>query len=107
MLFAGDTDVLDLTCTEQQVRPHFANRKDEAVLDLDADGERKPLGLAQTAVCVEIIGLPANVGANDEGPRTARDFAQKVVVETQLSSSSQSSLRSTGVAGWIVDTACL
>ena len=42
-----------------------------------------------------------------EGSRAARDFAQQVVVEAQFSSPSQSSDRSTAVAGWIVETACL
>ena len=107
VLFAGNPDVFDLACPEQEVRPNLTHRKNEAVLDLDTDGERQPLGLAQTAFGVEVIAFSPNIGANDKGPRTARNLAEEIVVEAQLSSSSQSSVRSTGVAGWMVETACL
>jgi hypothetical protein len=50
---------------------------------------------------------PAHIGAYYERARTARHFAHQVVVETQSSSPSNSPERSTAVAGWIVETACL
>ena len=107
VLLTRYTDVFNLARTEQQIRTHFADRQYEAVLDYDANGECKPFGLAQTIVRIEVIRDPADIGADDERPRPARYFAEKIVVETQLSSSSQSSDRSTGVAGWMVETACL
>ena len=107
VLFAGDADVIDLTGAEQQVRAHFANGQHKALGDDHADRQSQPLGFCKPRLRVEVIGHPANVRAHHKRPCTARDLAHQVVIETQLSSSSQSSVRSTGVAGWIVDTACL
>ena len=64
---------------------------DEAALE--AGEEQEPVWLVQQA--------------NDQRAGAPRHFARCRVVQTQLSSPSQSSLRSTEFAGWIVDTACL
>jgi hypothetical protein len=58
------------------------------------------------------MGRPvaADVGANDEGPRTAGDLAFDLVITEYQGvspSSSKSPDRSTWLAGWMVDTACL
>ena len=106
MLIAGNANVLHLPRPEEEVWSDFTYRQDEAVFDFEANGQREAFGLLQTAFGVEIVAYPANVRANDQRPRTARNLT-KIVVETQLSSSSQSSVKSTWVAGWIVDTACL
>ena len=107
VLFAGDADVFHLPRTEQEVRLHIADRQDEAVGNDDTDRHRKPLRFLKPAFGVKIVTHDPDIRADDKGPRTARDLAHQIVIETQCSSSSQSSLRSTGVAGWIVDTACL
>ena len=92
---------------EQQVRAHFANGQHKALGDDHADRQSKPLGFCKPRLRVEVIGHPADVRAHHERPCTASDLAHQIIVEAQLSSSSHSSVRSTGVAGWIVDTACL
>lgn len=48
-----------------------------------------------------------DIGAQNQRACTARDFAQQIVIETQSSSPSQSSVKSTADAGWMVETACL
>ena len=107
VLLAGDADIVDLPRPEQQVRAHFAHRQHEAVGNGNADRQRQPLGFGKPRLRVEIIGHPADVRAHHQCPRPARNLAHQVIVEAQFSSSSHSSVRSTGVAGWMVDTACL
>src|SRR5690606_20350742 len=111
LLLAGYRDPLDLPFAEQRAGPHRANRNDRGIRYDDPDGEREALGLLEP--CLGILGaaLAANIGANHQCPRAARNAALYVVVERQASSpsssSSRSAVRSTGAAGWIVETACL
>ena len=107
VLLAGDADIVDLARAEQEVWPHFAHGEDEALRNHDTDGEGESLRLGEARLGIEVVGDPADIRAYDERPRTAGHFTHQIIVETQLSSSSQSSVRSTGVAGWMVDTACL
>jgi hypothetical protein len=54
--------------------------------------------------------LPSHVRAHHERPRAVDHPALDGVIDDQApspSSSSNSLARSTGVAGWMVDTACL
>ena len=107
VLLAGNPDVVDLACAEQQVRSYIAHWQHEAIGDDHADCQCEPFRFGQARLRIEIIGHPADVRTHDERPGTASDLAHQIIVEAQLSSSSHSSVRSTGVAGWIVETACL
>src|SRR5690606_11031098 len=107
VLLTGDRDILDLPRPEERARPYLAHGQDEGFGDDDPDREREPTCLGEARLGIEIVMLPAYVRAHDKGPRTAGHLTEKVVVEAQSSSPSQSSLRSTGVAGWIVEIACL
>ena len=102
-------DALDLAFAEQRRRAHLAQRQHEGVGDDEADRQGKPLRLLEPRFGLDTVACAADVRANHQGARTARDFAY-VVIDAQAaspSSSSQSLVRSTGAAGWIVDTACL
>ena len=103
----NDPDVVDLACAEQQVRSYIAHWQHEAIGDDHADCQCEPFRFGQARLRIEIIGHPADIRTHDERPGTASDLAHQIIVEAQLSSSSHSSVRSTGVAGWIVETACL
>ena len=50
---------------------------------------------------IQIVGHPTDVRAHHECPRSAGYLSHQIIVETQESSSSHSSVRSTAVAGWI------
>lgn len=99
LLFARDANVFDLSGAEEKVRPDFANLQNEAIGYDNANRQREAFRLRQARLGIEVVSNPADIRADDEGPRSARNLAQQIVIETQLSSSSQSSVRSTGVVG--------
>ena len=111
--FAIAGDALHLPFPEQGIGPHVAHRDDETVSHHDADGEGKTLRLLQTGGGILVAPLGADIRAHDKRPRTAGHFAFDIVIYYQsLSPSSplsprSSSVRSTGLSGWIVETACL
>ena len=68
------------------------------------DCECKPVGLGKPFTGIEVIGEAANIGAENERPRTAGYLVLQIGIKTQSSipsrsSSSGASLRSTGLAG--------
>ena len=106
---AGHGDVLDLPFTEQGAGPRLADRNGEGFRHHDPDRQGQATGLLQTRVDIHRRPLPHR-RIDDDGPGAARNLSLEVVVIDQSSSSSSSSsppVRSTGVTGWIVDTACL
>ena len=107
VLLAFGGDILDLTGSEQRVRLHVAHWQDDAFRNHDTDRQRQALRFFEARFRVEIAGLVANVRHHDERAGSARHFAHQVIIEAQSASSSSSSVRSTEVAGWIVETACL
>lgn len=98
-LFAPNGYAVDLTGTEQRAWLAVADRQDERIGNDYADRQRQPARFFQPRLRFEIVACSANIRANDYRPRTARNFAKQVVIEAQSSSPSQSSLKSTCVAG--------
>ena len=102
---------MDLPFPEQGVRAHITNGNGKGFSDHNADSESETLCLLQPRVRVVIPAVRLDIGTHDKRPRTAGNFAFNIVVNYQSlspsSSSRSSSVRSTGLSGWIVDTACL
>ena len=107
VLLAQGCDIRHLARAEQRVRTHIAHGNNRAFSDFDTDREGESYCLLKPLRGIEVIGLLADIRAHDKGARTARYLVHQMVVEAQSSSPSQSPDRSSGVAGWIVDTACL
>ena len=87
-LLAGGRDPLDLAFAEQRAGPNGAYRNDRCLGHHDPDGKRETLGLLEARLGILGAALAADVGANDQRPRAARDAAFDVVVERQPSSPS-------------------
>ena len=115
MQIAGDGDILDLPLAKQRRRPRLTDGHGKGIGNDQTDRGGKPLGLFKARFGVDAAVLAAQFRAHDEGPRTAGDLALcflsvRSVNEGQASppsSPSHSPVRSTGVTGWIVETACL
>ena len=78
----------------------------------NSDRERQPFSFGKPLGRVKIIAQRSDVRAQHQGPRTAGYLVLEIAVEAQSSApksspSSASTLRSTGLAGWMVETACL
>ena len=109
-LLAFGGDALDLALAEQGPRADVTNGKHEGLGDHYADRLRQTLGLFEPSVRILRLAPRSDVGTDDQRSRAAGDFAFDVVAGCQAlspSSSSRSVVRSTGAAGWIVETACL
>ena len=110
-LLAFGGDAFDLAFAEQGASAHIAHRHDERFGNDDPDCEREALGLLKPRFGIlGLLAAPADVGADDEGPRATGYLAFELVVDNQgasPSSPSKSVVRSTGAAGWMVETACL
>ena len=110
--FAIGGDAFDLTLAEQGGWAHRADRQDVGFGDDEADRQRQPPRLFYSGLRVLLVPSAPDIRAHDQGPRAAGALAD-FLVEAQadsppeLSSSSHSVVRSTGTAGWMVDTACL
>jgi hypothetical protein len=108
LLLALGGDPLDLAFAEQRAGPDGANGQDEGFRDVDADGQGEPLRLFEARLRIGRLAAPADIGADDDSPRAAGYAAFDFVAGGQAASPSSSSMvRSTGAAGWMVDTACL
>ena len=106
---AGHGDVVDLALAEQGAGPRLADRDGEGFHHHDPDCQSQAPRLFKPAFGIHGDALPHR-RIDDDGPRPAGNLTLEVVVVDQSASSSSSSsppVRSTGVTGWIVDTACL
>jgi hypothetical protein len=109
MLLAGNRNVIDLARAEQRRRSRFAQLNDECIGNYKADCGCEALRLLEPSSRV-LLCPASDMRTDDEGARAARNFGVAVVEEVcgyAAQSSSLSPWRSTGVAGWIVETACL
>src|SRR5690606_28833945 len=109
-LLAREADPFDLPFPEQCTRTDRADRQDERLGHNDTDRQSETLGFFEPGLGVVGSPLSANVGTDHDGACAPCDFAFDLVVRSQSpspSSSPISAVRSTGAAGWIVETACL
>lgn len=112
-LVDGHADTFDLPLAEQRGRPNSADRQDEGIDHIEANGVGKALPFLKTRLGIFAkAAFLADIGQYDEGTRAARDLALQVFgittkFESAQDSPSHSPERSTCPAGWIVETACL
>jgi hypothetical protein len=108
VLIARGSDIRDLAFAEQRCRPRFADWDGKRVDHHQPDGKGQPARFFQPCGGVARCAPPTELRIDDQRARAARDVAGGVVPEVQLCSpSSLSPIRSTGVSGWMVETACL
>ena len=107
---AGDVDVLDLPFAKQGAGPCLADRDDHRIGNDQTNCQGQTLRFFKTGLRIGTAMPTAEGGAHDNGPRTAGYVFAIVLQKAQASSSSSPShspVRSTGVTGWMVETACL
>ncbi len=111
VLLAPHRDILHLTGAEQRVGLHLADREDRRMPNHHANCECQTFGLGEPFGRIEIIAQRADVRTQHQRPRTAGHLFLKIAIKAQSSipssPSSSPTLRSTGPAGWMVETACL
>ena len=110
MQFARGGDILDLAFAKQRRRSRIADRHGIGVGDHDPDRQCQPPRLFDARIGVRTARPPAKFRAHDHRPDTPGHFTHFIVGKTQdsdPSSPSHSPVKSTGVSGWIVETACL
>ncbi len=96
---AGRSDVFDLAGTEQRVGFHRADGNDHPLCYDNTNGQSEATGFFRPGLGVNVIRLSRDIRAHDNSPRSARDLAHQIVIETQPSSLSQSLDRSTWLSG--------
>ena len=110
MLFAGHGDVVNLALAEQRRSARCAHRHQRCLGNFEANCQRQPACFLKPRLGIAAPAPAPHLRTHHQSPRAAGDFAGKVVGYGQSASSaspSQSPVRSTGVSGWMVETACL
>ena len=101
-------ELLNLTATEQGIWTDCSYGYNLGLSNDQSNCQCKSASLLEPFFGIKFITLAVDIRTQHERPRAARYLFTLVVGKSQTSSpSSQPSLRSTGLSGWMVETACL